>query len=154
MVSCSIPFKDAPLMSICLTFSPLTGTRARQAHKVSTRTTREYVLVNSCPGHCAHPFATSLALWHTTWFALFCFLMKVYLLGMVMASCGFSTNSHVPISFNNSNSSPIALRHSAQSSELLASLKLLSSSPAIIAYVSSVRLDSSSSSSSPHRLFK
>src|SRR5882762_7890532 len=64
MVSCSIPFRYAPF--ICLTFSPLTGTRAKHAHKVSARTTGEYVSVNLCPGHCAHPFTTSRALWCVT----------------------------------------------------------------------------------------
>ena len=100
-------------MSICLIFKPFTGTRAKHALKVSSQTTGEYVSINLCPGHCTHPFTTSRALWHITWFALLRFLMKVHLLGMVMVSSGFSTNSHVPIPFNKFNSSSIALRHSA-----------------------------------------
>src|ERR1700683_2720627 len=123
-------------MSICLTIKPFTGTRAKHALKVSAQTTGEYVSIYSCPGRCTHPFTTSLALWRITWFDLLCFLTKVHLFGMVMASSGFSTSSHVPISSNNFNSSPIALRHSSQSCELLASFKLFSSSPAIIVYVS------------------
>src|SRR5882762_6726228 len=58
--------------------------------------------------------------------------MKVHLFGMVMASSGFSTNSHVPISSINFNSLSIALRHSGQSCELLALFKLLSSSPVLL----------------------
>src|SRR6202044_793927 len=118
-------------MSICLTFKPFTGTRAKHALKVSTRTTGEYVSINLCPGCCTHPFTTNLALWRITWFTLLRFLMKVHLLGMVMASSGFSTSSHVPISSNKFNSSPIALCHSSQSCELLAShlRRLLRTSP-------------------------
>src|SRR6202167_1550364 len=154
MVSCNIPFRYAPLMSICLTFKPFTGTRAKHALKVSAQTTGEHVSIYSCPRHCTHPFTTSLALWCITWFALLHFLTKVHLLGMVMVSGGFSTSSHVPISSNKFNSSSIALRHSSQSCELLASFRLLSSSLAIIAYVSSRRFVTSSSPSYPNGLLK
>ena len=89
----------------------------------------------SYPGHWANPFATSRILYLMSLPSWSRFLIYTHLFVIGMALGGGLTSFQVPISWSCFNSISTACCHSGQSYEAFTSLRLLCSSPAVMAYI-------------------